>query len=161
MSKPLSAKHAFKGRSLSRLAAVQALFQIEQSEGTSSAVILEFLDRRFKDGESGLLRADRSFFAKLTEGAWKLHPKSDEIIRNHLKEGWTLDRIEPVTRAIFRASLYEILESKTPSPVIIDEYLNITHSFFEASEASFVNGILNSVATKVRGNPCVSEGHHE
>jgi len=150
MSKPLSPKHAFKGRSLSRLAAVQALFQIEQSEETASTVILEFLDRRFKDGESGLLKADRSFFAKLTEGAWKIHSKSDEIISNHLKAGWTLDRIEPVTRAIFRASFYELLESKIPSPVIIDEYLNITHNFFDASEVSFVNGILNSVAEKVR-----------
>lgn len=150
MSRPLPPKHAFKGRSLSRLAAVQALFQIEQSEETASTVILAFLDRRFKDEESGLLKADRSFFAKLTEGAWKIHSTSDEIISNHLKIGWTFDRIEPVTRAIFRASLYELLESKTPPPVIIDEYLNITHNFFDASEVSFVNGILNSVAEKVR-----------
>ncbi|EKE10514.1 MAG: Transcription antitermination factor NusB [uncultured bacterium] len=149
MSKRLSSKHSFKGRSLSRFASVQALFQIEKTEEPASTVVLQFLEHRFKDKESGLLKADRSFFVKLTEGAWELHLKTDEIVKSHLKPDWTLERIEPVTRAIFRASLYELLETKTPPPVIIDEYLNITHAFFNASEVSFVNGILNKVAGKV------------
>lgn len=151
MKKLLSPKANFKTRTAGRLASVQALFQIEQSDGHSaSAVVLEFLTHRLKDAESGVTKFDTSFFTKLVEGAWKDHEQSDEIIKGALKSGWTLDRIEPVTRAILRASLYELLSTQTPSAVIIDEYINITHVFFDDAEVSFVNGILNTLAKKIR-----------
>ncbi len=150
MHKLSSSKTPFKGRTVGRLAAVQALFQIEQTGSSASAVVLEFLTHRLNDGEGGLTKANTTFFTKLTEGAWRAHARSDEIICGALKTGWALDRIESVTRAIFRAALYELLETKTPSPVIIDEYLNITHNFFDAPEVSFVNGVLNTVAQKIR-----------
>lgn len=150
MSNPNSQKASFKGRMLGRLAAVQALFQIEQTRAVASAVVLEFKTHRFNDMESELKRSDAAFFAKLVEGAWKIHEQSDEMIRGSLKAGWTLDRIEPVTRAIFRAALYELMETQTPSAIIINEYLNITHNFFEDIEVAFVNGILNTIAKKLR-----------
>lgn len=150
MSKVGSRKLPFKGRMLARLAAVQALFQIEQTAVSASSVVLEFMTHRFNDGESGLKKTDTSFFAKLVEGAWKIHEQSDEMISGTLKAGWTLDRIEPVTRAIFRAALYELIETQTPNAIIINEYLNITHNFFEDTEVAFVNGILNAIAKKIR-----------
>ncbi len=55
-----------------------------------------------------------------------------------------------MTRAILRASLYELLSTQTPSAVIIDEYINITRVFFDDAEVSFVNGILNTLAKKIR-----------
>ena len=144
-----SNKTPFKGRTVSRLAAVQALFQIEQTGASASTVVLEFLDLRLNK-KKGVQKADTTFFAKLVEGAWKDHEKNDEILVGALKTGWSLDRIESVTRAIFRASLYEIIETQTSPAVIIDEYLNITHNFFNESEVSFVNGVLNTIAQKVR-----------
>ncbi len=149
MSKP-SPKTPFKGRTVGRLVAVQALFQIEQTGASASFVVLEFLSHRLKDTESGLRKVDTTFFAKLTEGAWGAHNRSDEIICGALKEGWLLDRIESVTRAILRAAIYELLETQTPTSVIIDEYLNITHDFFDDKEVSFVNGVLNTLAHKIR-----------
>ncbi len=140
----------FKGRTAGRLAAVQALFQIEQTGSSASFVVVEFLDHRLKNIKKGSFKVDTTFFSKLTEGAWATHTQSDEIICGALKEGWVLDRIESVTRAIFRAALYELLETKTPTPVIIDEYLNITHNFFDEAEVAFVNGVLNTIAQKVR-----------
>lgn len=143
-------KAAFKGRMTARLAAVQALFQIEQTEATASTVILEFLEHRLKQMKP---KVDSTFFSKLVEGAWRAHARSDEIIIGALKPGWSLDRLESVTRAILRAALYEITETQTPTPVIIDEYLNLTHAFFDDTEVAFVNGVLNTVSQKIRVRP--------
>lgn len=150
MKKPVSPKNSFKNRTAGRLASIQALFQIEQSANTASSVVLEFLNHRLKDAESGISKFDTSFFKKLVEGTWKDHEQFDEMIKGSLKSGWTLDRIEPVTRAILRAALFELLTTQTPSAVIIDEYINITHVFFNETEVSFVNGILNTLAKKIR-----------
>ncbi len=145
-----SNKTPFKGRTASRLAAVQALFQIEQTGASANTVVLEFLELRLNKKEKGVPKADTTFFAKLVEGAWSQQEKSDEILSGALKAGWSLDRIESVTRAILRAALYEIIETKTPPAVIIDEYLNITRNFFDDSEVSFVNGVLNTIAQRLR-----------
>lgn len=150
MKKPLSSKAPFKSRTAGRLAAIQALFQIEQGGESASSIVLEFLAHRLKDTESGVSKFDTSFFTKLVEGAWRNHEQSDEMIGGALKPGWVLNRIEPVTRAILRAALYELLETQTPSAVIIDEYLDITRVFFNDTEVSFVNGILNTIAKKIR-----------
>ncbi len=150
MKKLAPQRTPYKNRTVARLAVVQALFQIEQTKASPPQVIIEFLKLRVKDVESGLRKVDTTFFSKIVEQAWKEHERSDQIIQGALKEGWTLDRIEPVTRAILRAALCEILETQTPTAVIIDEYLNLTRDFFDKTEVSFVNGILNTVANKVR-----------
>src|SRR3990167_7734440 len=144
-----SPKTNFKARSAGRLVAVQALFQIDNTKDSVSSVVLEFLSHRLRDKESKLRKANTTFFSKLVEGAWNQHTKSDEIISGALKEGWNLERIEPVTRAILRAALFELSETKTPPAVIIDEYLNITHRFFDETEVGFVNGVLNTIAKKI------------
>lgn len=150
MKKSMSNKVPFKNRTAGRLASIQALFQIEQSGNPPSSVVLEFLTHRLKDAESGVSKFDSAFFTKLVEGAWEEHEKSDEMIKEALKSGWVLERIEPVTRAILRASLYELSMTHTPSAVILDEYINITRVFFNDTEVSFVNGILNTLAKRIR-----------
>ena len=150
MNKSMPPKTHFKSRTAGRLASVQALFQVEQSGHSASSVVLEFLAHRLKDAESGVSKFDRSFFTKLVEGAWEEREKSDEMIGGALKSGWILERIEPVTRAILRAAFYELRATPTPSAVIIDEYINITRVFFDDTEVSFVNGILNTIAKKIR-----------
>ena len=141
----------FKKRTAGRLAAVQALFQLEQTEASPSEVVAEFLSLRFKEKT---VSVETTFFSKLVIGAWVSHAKSDEIIAGALKDGWTVARLESVTRAILRASLYEIINTKTPTAVIINEYLDLTRSFFDDTEVAFVNGVLNAVAKKIR--PTVS-----
>ena len=150
MGTPQPSKEHFKARSAGRLVAVQALFQIDHTSDSASSVVLEFLTHRLKDKENRLTKSNTTFFTKLVEGSWKMHAKSDEIIGGALKPGWNLDRIEPVTRAILRAALFELSETKTPPAVIINEYLNITHGFFDEAEVSFVNGVLNTISKKIR-----------
>jgi N utilization substance protein B len=147
MNNVKSRKMSFKGRRVGRLAAVQALFQIEQTGAQASAVALEFLEHRLKDMRP---KVDTTFFVKLVEGAWSLHAQSDEMIQGALKPGWNLERLESVSRAILRAALFELKETNTPTAVIIDEYLSLTHAFFDDTEVAFINGILNTIAKKLR-----------
>lgn len=141
------APNSFKKRTAGRLAAVQALFQIEQTGAMPSEVVAEFLTYRLKEAS---LSVETTFFSKLVIGAWVSHQKADDMVLGALKTGWTVDRLESVTRAIFRASLYEIMNTKTPTAAIINEYVNITHSFFDETEVAFVNGVLNTLAHKIR-----------
>lgn len=129
------------------MSAVQALFQLEQMDTDAPAIVAEFLEHRLKKVKS---KATLSFFTILVEGAWGSRSQSDALITDALKEGWTLDRLDSVTRAILRASLYELQETNTPPAVIMNEYLNLARSFFDATEVSFVNGILNTITQKIR-----------
>lgn len=142
------ASSSFSERTAARVAAVQALFQIEQTGLDPSAVILEFLNHRLKDQKT---KINTSFFSKLVLGAWREHEKNDDILKGALKKEWSLDRLESVTRAIFRAALYEIIETKIPPAVTINEYLNITRSFSDGAEVAFVHGTLDTIVSKVRG----------
>lgn len=156
MSKSQSSKKLFKSRTVGRLRAVQALFQIEQTGALPSTVVVEFITHRLRDAENVVLKFDTSFFTKLVEGTWRLREESDVMIRETLKAGWSLDRIEPVTRAILRTAFYELSETQTPSAVIINEYLNITHDFFNDGEVAFVNGVLNTIVHKIRPSSSVA-----
>lgn len=144
-----SPQSSFKSRTAGRMAAVQALFQLEQTNAETPTIVAEFLEHRLKTMKP---KANAAFFAALVEGAWESHPQSDELITESLKEGWHLDRLDSVTRAILRAALYELRATTTPPAVIMNEYLNVTRSFFDTTEISFVNGILNAVAQKIRPN---------
>ncbi len=141
-------QNKFKKRTAGRLAAVQALFQLEQTGAAPAEVVAEFLSFRLKETPKSI---ETTFFSKLVVGAWVSHQKIDDMVAGALKPGWTIDRLESVTRALLRASLYEIINTKTPTAAIINEYVNLTRSFFDESEVSFVNGVLNTLAHKIRG----------
>lgn len=138
---------SFRKRTAARLAAVQALFQLEKTASSPSEVVTEFLTHRLKEQN---MSVETTFFSKLVIGAWRAHLHTDDLAKGALKAGWAIDRLDPVSRSILRASLYEILNTKTSTSVIINEYLNITHSFFDEKEVSFVNGVLNTLAKKIR-----------
>lgn len=147
-------KHSqFHEKSAARLAAIQALFQIEQAQATADEVIVEFIEHRLGANliEEKSLKTDRTFFAKLVKGAWDERDTLDPMLEKCLREDWTLERIESVTRAILRAGAFELLHCQdTPIPVIINEYLNLTRSFYGDKEVAFVNGMMDRLAKVLR-----------
>ena len=67
--------------------------------------------------------------------------------------GWSLSRIDSVSRAILRSALYELREcNDIPVKVIINEYIEISKSFFEGNEPNFINGILDKISKIYRPN---------
>lgn len=60
-------------------------------------------------------------------------------------------KIEPLLHAILLCATTELLcHTEIDSALVIDEYLNVTHGFYEKSQVSFVNGILDNIAKAVR-----------
>lgn len=148
---------AHASRSVARLAAVQALYQMEVSSIGVEHVIREFTEHRFDralegDGEGApLASADEGFFAELVRGVVAEQRKVDAAIVKRLAENWRLERLDATVRAILRAGAYEVgHRPDVPTEVVIDEYVDVAKSFFEGTEPGFVNGALDAVARDVR-----------
>jgi N utilization substance protein B len=145
---------ARQARTVARLAAVQALYQMEVSSVGAEAVIREFTEHRFdRDVEDmTLASADEAFFADLVRGVVKHQKDVDVAVANRLATGWKLERIDATVRAILRSGAYELTyRDDVPTEVVIDEYVELAKSFFEGPEPGFVNGALDAVAQDVRG----------
>jgi N utilization substance protein B len=145
-----------RGRHIARLAAIQALYQMEVAGTGVEGVIREFSDHRFgrdPEGEQGapLQDADEGFFAQLVRGVVGEQSAIDAAIARRLAKGWRLERLDATVRAILRAGGFELLRRPdVPTEVVIDEYLELTKSFFETTEPGFVHGALDGIARDVR-----------
>jgi len=138
-----------RARTVSRLAAVQALYQMEMTGAGVEAVIREFSDHRFdRDIEGELLaQADEEFFADLIRGAVGEQAQIDKAVTARLASNWKLDRLDATARAILRAGAWELMRRPdVPLEVAIDEYVEIAKSFFEGPEPGFINGALDGIA---------------
>ena len=138
-----------QARSVARLAAVQALYQMETGGAGVETVIREFTDHRFDRDLEGepLARADEPFFGDLVRGVVADQAAVDKAIGRRLASGWRLERIDATARSILRAGAYELMRrGDVPSEVAIDEYVEIAKSFFEGPEPGFVNAALDGLA---------------
>lgn len=148
---------AHNKRSVARLAAIQALYQMEVSGAGVEAVIREFSDHRFDRGLEGdgegdrLEEADEAFFAELVRGVVGAQREIDSAVVKRLASGWRLERLDATVRAILRSGAFELAHRPdVPTEVVIDEYVELAKSFFEGPEPGFVNGALDAVAQDVR-----------
>jgi N utilization substance protein B len=153
MAKRAETPSRASSRSAARLAAVQALYQMDMTGIDLNQVIAEFETHRLgKEVEGCQFReAEGAFFRDLVEGVVREQLKIDPLIDKQLAEGWRLTRVDSILRAILRAGAYEIMmRSDVPSRVVISEYVDIAHAFFAEEEPKVVNGILDRLAHKAR-----------
>ncbi len=142
-----------QARSVARLAAVQALYQMEAGGAGVESVVREFHEHRFDRDMDGvrLAGADEAFFAKLTRGVVASQAGIDAAIRDRLAAGWKLQRIDATARAILRCAAFELMHlDAIPREVVIDEYIEIAKSFFDGAEPAFINGLLDAIARDER-----------
>ncbi len=143
-----------QARSVARLAAVQALYQMEVSGAGAETVVREFSDHRFGADMEGepLAEADEGFFAEIVRGVLGAQADIDKAIARRLAANWRLDRIDATARAILRCGAFELIgRPDVPTEVAIDEYVEIAKSFFEGPEPGFVNACLDGLARDERG----------
>lgn len=143
-------------RSAARLAAVQALYQMDSRGQGVEAVIREFSDFRLNGDLEGEKRrkADKAFFADILRGAVETQHRLDPYLQRQLAKGWTLKRIDMTARAILRAGLYELVRRPdVPFRVVIDEYIDIANAFFDGGdEPKFINAVLDAAAKDARAD---------
>ncbi|WP_426957617.1 transcription antitermination factor NusB [Muricoccus radiodurans] len=152
--------NAGRPRTGARVAAVQALFQAEAGGESPEAVIDQFVRHRigtlgsdagFEDGR--VPQADVPLFGKIVRGVAKNAETIDATISAHLSASWSLDRLDPVLRALLRAAAAELWGgTDTPARVVINEYMDIAHGFFDGEEPRFANGVLDSLARRMRAD---------
>lgn len=140
-------------RSASRLAAVQALYQMDLSGIELNAVVDEFVRVRFsgEEADEALVGADPIFFAEVLRGVVRRQLDIDPMIDQQLAVGWRLVRVDSILRAILRAGAFELMErTDVPARVAINEYVDVANAFFSDEEPKVVNGVLDKLARKLR-----------
>lgn len=156
---------ALSARTAARLAAVQALYQMDLAGTDLNDVIEEFVSQRMSNEASeneaaseedtssyvDLSGADKQFFSDVLRAVLRRQREIDPLIDDQLATGWRLVRVDSILRAILRAGVCELVErADVPVRVVINEYINVARHFFNEDEPRVVNGILDKIARKVR-----------
>lgn len=153
---------ASRRRSAARLAAVQALYEIELSAAPADAVVRDFVQNRMAAprglvpdeegaGEGAIAGADTGLFTRVVRGSLEKRRELDEMIQGALSKGWTMERLEAVLRNILRAGAFELAaETNVPPKVAISEYVDVAHAFYSGPEPGMVNAVLDKIAHVVR-----------
>jgi N utilization substance protein B len=150
-----------QARTAARLAAVQALYQMDMTAIDLNRVIAEFETHRLGQEVEGCqyCDAEAQFFRDIVEGVVREQCRIDPLVDRHLAEGWRLNRVDSILRAILRAGAYEMLMRKdVPARVVITEYVDLAHAFFAGEEPKVVNGILDKLGHKARPEDFARQG---
>jgi N utilization substance protein B len=143
-----SKSYDYKKNTISRLFAIQALFQME-ANGKSYMTIKNELKETFYMGQiqgSEILRPNYLLSQKIIEQATKNQIKIDTKINMAFNNLWNIKTIDTTLRAILRAASAETINKKTPKKVIMSEYVSITGTFYPSGqEQKLVNGLLNKI----------------
>jgi len=140
-------------RGAARLAAVQALYQMDIAGTGLNEILAEFESHwigREVEGEQ-YLPADRTFFRDTVAGVLREQRALDPLIDEALAVKWPLKRLETVLRAVLRAGAYEIEHRRdVPARVVIAEYADVAAAFVERDETGIVNAVLDHLARTLR-----------
>ena len=143
-----SKSYDYKKNTISRLFAIQALFQME-ANGKSYRTIKNELKETFYMEQiqgSEIFKPNYLLSQKIIEQATKNQIKIDTKINMAFNNLWNIKTIDTTLRAILRAASAETLNKKTPKKVILSEYISITGTFYPSGqEQKLVNGLLNKI----------------
>lgn len=140
-------------RGAARLAAVQALYQMDIGGAGINDIFAEFESHWLGNEVEGdqYLPAEEAFFRDVVAGVLRDQNKLDPLIDDALSKGWPLARIEAILRAVMRAGSYELEHRMDiPARVIISEYVDVAHAFVEGDETGMVNAVLDQIARQFR-----------
>jgi transcription antitermination protein NusB len=141
-------------RGAARLAAVQALYQMDLA-GTGLNEIMTEFESHWLGGEvegEQYRPAEAAYFRDIVGGVVREQKVLDPQIDAALNRGWPLKRIEAVLRAVLRAGAYELAcRADVPAKVVMSEYVDVAHAFVDDEETGMVNAVLDQLAHQMRG----------
>ena len=152
-AKPEKEARKANKRGAARLAAVQALYQMDISGAGLNEILAEFeshwLGREVEGAQ--YLPAEAAFFRDIVSGVVRDQRILDPQIDEALERGWPLKRIEAVLRAALRAGVYELQNRRdVPARVVVSEYADVAAAFVERDETGMVNAVLDQLAHALR-----------
>jgi N utilization substance protein B len=155
MARPAPSKDGRQAnrRGAARLAAVQALYQMDLAATPINEALAQFESHwigREVEGEE-YLPAEAAHFRSVVEGVVADQRRLDPMIDQALQKSWPLKRIETVLRAILRAGAYELdRKPDVPARVVVTEYVDVAHAFVDNEETGMVNAVLDQLARQLR-----------
>src|SRR3954452_22666498 len=148
-------------RGAARLAAVQALYQMDIGGAGINDIFAEF-ESHWLGGEvegDKYLPAEAAFFRDVVSGVVRDQAKLDPLIDDALSKGWPLKRIDAILRAVLRAGAYELEHRKdVPGRVVVSEYVDVAHAFVDGDETGMINAVLDQIARQFRGDEFLHVG---
>ena len=140
-------------RGAARLAAVQALYQMELAGTGLNDILAQFesywIGREIEGNE--YLPAEAAFFRDVVAGVVREQRKLDPLIDAALAQSWPLKRIEAILRAVLRAGAYELDHRRdVPARVVVSEYVDVAHAFVDREETGMASAVLDQIARKLR-----------
>ena len=142
-------------RGAARLAAVQALYQMDIAGAGINDLFAEFESHWLGNEVEGdtYLPAEAAFFRDVVSGVVRDQKKLDPLIDDALSKGWPLKRIEAILRAVLRAGAYELQHRKdVPGRVVVSEYVDVANAFVDREETGMVNAVLDQIGRLFRGD---------
>ena len=142
-------------RGAARLAAVQALYQMEIGGAGINEILAQFeshwLGREVEGAQ--YLPAEAAFFRDIVSGVLREQRSLDPLIDEALSKSWPLKRIEAILRAALRAGAYELDHRRdVPARVVVTEYADVAAAFVERDETGMVNAVLDQLARQLRAD---------
>ncbi|MDA9523565.1 antitermination protein NusB [Bradyrhizobium sp. CCBAU 11434] len=142
-------------RGAARLAAVQALYQMDIAGAGINDIFAEFESHWLGNEVEGdtYLPAEAAFFRDVVSGVVRDQKTLDPLIDEALSKGWPLKRIEAILRAVLRAGAYELQHRKdVPGRVVVSEYVDVANAFVDREETGMVNAVLDQIGRQFRGD---------
>jgi N utilization substance protein B len=152
---PSGAEKKANRRGAARLAAVQALYQMDIAGAGINDIFAEFESHWLGNEVEGdtYLPAEAAFFRDVVSGVVRNQKKLDPLIDEALSKGWPLKRIEAILRAVLRAGAYELEHRKdVPGRVVVSEYVDVANAFVDREETGMVNAVLDQIGRQFRGD---------
>jgi N utilization substance protein B len=140
-------------RGAARLAAVQALYQMDIASTGVNDILAEFESHWIGREVEGAqyLPAEAAFFRDVVLGVVREQREIDPVIDKVLAAGWPLKRIETILRAVLRAGAYELgHRGDVPARVIVSEYVGVANAFVDKDETGMINAVLDQIARQFR-----------
>jgi N utilization substance protein B len=140
-------------RGAARLAAVQALYQMDIAGTGLNDILAEFESHWIGHEIEGAqyLPAEAAFFRDVVSGVVREQRSLDPLVDHVLAQSWPLKRIETILRAVLRAGAYELgHRSDVPARVVVSEYVDVANAFVDKDETGMINAVLDQIARQFR-----------
>ena len=122
---------------------------MKMTGATPTDIIEEFVHFRLHVAEEnpGFGQPDTQLFRDLASGTASHLNHIDPLISSALSKEGSLDKLETTLQAILQVGVFELISSlETPTEVVINEYIDLTHAFYEKQTVGLVNGVLDKIA---------------
>jgi len=140
-------------RGAARLAAVQALYQMDLAGSGLNEILAQFESHWIGREVEGAqyLPVEAAFFRDVVSGVVREQRELDPLIDDALSKSWPLKRVDTVLRAALRAGAYELTHRQdVPARVVVAEYADVAAAFVERDETGMVNAVLDQLARRLR-----------